>query len=103
MSQERVRELESLLAEATMNMLECRRLDDDIFKLAEDHKRALAFIAAWELLLEGRCETEKLQHESRFNMVFFDSRYSAVLGILKDYHQLKTEHLEAENEDDEIL
>lgn len=123
MSEGRVRELEGLLAEATMNMIERRSLDDDIFKLAEDHKRLLvendklrtqvlkapdtkmvAFIAAFELSLEARSKMVEIGAKYGY---YSDPVMHAEAGrrsqlckdLLSTWHELKSEHLEEEVED----
>ena len=113
---ERIRGLEELLVEATVNMVERRSLDGDIFKLAEDHKRLLAqnddlraqllqapnakmvaFMAAFELWLESESK------ERHFVADILDT--DITLGeaiqtdsILSSYCELKAQHLEKENE-----
>ena len=109
---ERIRGLEELLVEATVNMVERRSLDGDIFKLAEDHKQLLAenddlraqllqapdaklvaFVAAFELRLEGKSKTSKERYLFDGESEYDRGWWRAMQEALAMHEQLKAQHL----------
>ena len=106
---ERIRGLEELLVEATVNMVERRSLDGDIFKLAEDHKQLLAendslraqllqapdakmvaFVAAFELWLQSHILTED---DGDDYWVISPTEHSTHEDVRRQWRMLKAQHL----------